>query len=96
MNVAIFWDVAPRSPYVNRLFGGKARPSCCTYYTLVSCSANFLPWRWRWYVLPKRRFTYRLQGSISQMMATFITDEVFFHINSPLFHRLPFLHSVCC
>jgi hypothetical protein len=31
---------------------------------------------WRWYVLPKRRFTYRLHSAISQTMAKFITTAV--------------------
>jgi hypothetical protein len=39
--------------------------------TLVSCSATFHPWRWKWYVPPKRRITYALHGAISQKMATF-------------------------
>jgi hypothetical protein len=30
------------------------------FYT-VSCPANFLPWRWRWHVTPKRRFTYNME-----------------------------------
>jgi hypothetical protein len=37
---------------------------------LVSCSADFSPWKWRSYVPPKRRFTYGLRGTISQMMDT--------------------------
>jgi hypothetical protein len=44
-----------------------------TWYMFVSCSVNCRPWRWRWYVPPKRWFTYRLHGAISQTMATFIT-----------------------
>jgi hypothetical protein len=76
MNVVIFWDIAPCSPYVNRSFGGcfylyfqggksaeqetrrldnksaSRDNSYClaTCYRLVCCSADFLPWRWRWYV----------------------------------------------
>jgi hypothetical protein len=39
---------------------------------LVSCSAYFLPWRWRRYVPPKRRLTLnRLHGVISQKMVLF-------------------------
>jgi hypothetical protein len=41
-------------------------------WTLVSCSAGFLPWKWRWYVPPKLRFLYGLNGGISQKMATFM------------------------
>jgi hypothetical protein len=40
----------------------RSLASCCP---LVSCPAEFLPWRWRRYVPPKRRFTYGLHGSIS-------------------------------
>jgi hypothetical protein len=36
--------------------GGSDR--CCTCCTLVSCSADFLPWRRRWYSPPERRFTF--------------------------------------
>jgi hypothetical protein len=97
MNVAIFWDIEPCSPYVNRRFGGtyhlhlqvwksaeqetacsrclgrhltvcSAKPPACAP---VPRSADFLPWRWRWYIPPKRRFEYRLHGAISQKMATF-------------------------
>jgi hypothetical protein len=32
--------------------------------------------KWRWYVPPKRRFTYELHGVISQKMAIFITAVV--------------------
>jgi hypothetical protein len=38
MSVAIFWDIAPCSSYVNRYFGGSA-----TYYKPVSWLANFWP-----------------------------------------------------
>jgi hypothetical protein len=34
--------------------------TCCK---LVSCSADFRPWRWRWKIPPKRRFTYGLHGA---------------------------------
>jgi hypothetical protein len=44
--------------------------------TLVSCLADFQPWRWRWYVPPKRRFTYGLHGAISQKLAILITTAV--------------------
>jgi hypothetical protein len=53
-------------------------PGTClsTWCTLVSCSAYFLPWRWKRCVPPKRRLTYGLHGSIPQRMATFITTAV--------------------
>jgi hypothetical protein len=47
-----------------------------TCYTLVSCSTDFLPWRLRWHVPPKRRFAHGPRGAISQKMATFITTTV--------------------
>jgi hypothetical protein len=37
-------------------------------YTLVSFSTDFPPWRWRWYVPQKSRFTYGLHGAIFQKM----------------------------
>jgi hypothetical protein len=40
--------------------------------SLVSCSADFGPWRWRQCVLPKLRFIYGLQGAISHKMIIFI------------------------
>jgi hypothetical protein len=44
--------------------------TCCM---LVSCSADFRPGRWRWYVPPKFRLTY---GAMPQNMATFINTVV--------------------
>jgi hypothetical protein len=71
--VAIFWDIAPCSPYVNRCFRG-------TYHLHLqgrkSAEKGFRPWRWRRYIPPKCRFTYRLHGAIFQKMATFITTAV--------------------
>jgi hypothetical protein len=69
MNASIFWDIANCSPYLNRGFGGKYRlhlqgRKWATCYKLVSCSANFRSRRWRWYIPPKRLFTYRLNGDI--------------------------------
>jgi hypothetical protein len=46
------------------------------YYTLVFCSADFLPWRWKWYVPPKRRSTYDPHGAMAQKMAIFMTTAV--------------------
>jgi hypothetical protein len=60
INAAIFWDI--RGPYVNRVAG----PILATCYTLVSCSAGFRPWRQRWYVLPKLRFTYGTRRHIPE------------------------------
>jgi hypothetical protein len=47
--------------------------TCCM---LVSCLADILPWRWRWYIPLKCQFTYGLPGAIFQQMATFITTTV--------------------
>jgi hypothetical protein len=58
MSVAIFTDIASRSTYVNSRFGSSLA-TCCT---LVSCLADFRPWRWRWYFLPKRQFTQDYRG----------------------------------
>jgi hypothetical protein len=55
MNVAIFWDIAPCSRYVNRCFGGTYHlhlqgrkigraTNLATCYTKVSCSADFRQW----------------------------------------------------
>jgi hypothetical protein len=33
---------------------------------------SWFSWRWRWYVPPKRQFTYNLHGAIFQKIATFI------------------------
>jgi hypothetical protein len=44
--------------------------------SLVSWSADFQPWRWRWYVPRKRRLIYVLHCAIPQKMANFITTTV--------------------
>jgi hypothetical protein len=46
LNVDILWNIAPRSPYVNRRFGEDiANDLLClaTLCTLVSCSSDFYP-----------------------------------------------------
>jgi hypothetical protein len=45
--------------------------ACCT---MAFCSADFRPWRWRWYFPPKSRFAYGLHDAIFQKMATFIVS----------------------
>jgi hypothetical protein len=53
MNVAIFWDTVPCSPYVNGGFGGTYRlhlQGLATCYTLVSCSTDFRPSIGMWWV----------------------------------------------
>jgi hypothetical protein len=44
---------------------------CSHLVTLVPRSRIFLPWRWRRYVPPKRRFTQDLHGATSQKTAFF-------------------------
>jgi hypothetical protein len=46
------------------------------YCTLVPCSTDFLYWRRKWCVAPKRRLTFWLYDAISQKMATFMTTAV--------------------
>jgi hypothetical protein len=58
MDVAIFWDIAPCSPYVNRRFGR-------TYHL-------HLHGRWSSYVPTNRLFTYELRDATYQKMATFM------------------------
>jgi hypothetical protein len=49
---------------------------CSHLLTLVPRSRIFLPWRWRGYVLSKRRFTQDLRGVTSQKTAFFIVTAV--------------------
>jgi hypothetical protein len=46
--------------------------------TLVPRSRIFLPWRWRRYVPPKRRFTQYLHGTTSQKTELFIVYSLAF------------------
>jgi hypothetical protein len=71
---AVFWDVAPCRSCVNRRFGGTYRLHLHgrKLLTLV-----ILPWRWRRYVLPKRRFTQDLHDSTSHKTIFFI---IYFNI----------------
>jgi hypothetical protein len=50
---------------------------CSHLLTLVPRSRILLPWRWRWYVLPKRRFTQHLHGTTSQMTAFFTSIYIY-------------------
>jgi hypothetical protein len=67
----IFWDITPCSPLrVNRLFG----VTCHLLSRWFLAQLIYRPWRWKLYVLPKRRFTFNgLHGIISQKMLLFIT-----------------------
>jgi hypothetical protein len=88
MKNAVFWDMASCRSCVNRRFWGAYRlhlqgrkirergiSVCCHLLTLVPRSRNFLPWRWRRYVPPKRWFTQELHGATSQKTAFFNTYE---------------------
>jgi hypothetical protein len=73
----------------NAVFWGVAD---CSQLTLVPRSRIFLPWRWRRYVLPKRRFTQYLHGATSKKTAFFIVTAVETSnlIKSNLFLIVPF------
>jgi hypothetical protein len=62
---------SPNDLYVHRIWGTHSCSYECRSCTLVSCSADFLPWRWRRYLPPKHWFTYGLHGAISRKKATF-------------------------
>jgi hypothetical protein len=49
---------------------------CSHLLMLVPCSWILLPWRWRRYVPPKRRFMHDLHGATSQKTAFFIVTTV--------------------
>jgi hypothetical protein len=73
MKGIIFWDMTPCSLLsCNRRFGW----TYCLYlsaYRLVLAELFLRPWRWRWYVPPKRRLQLnRPHGVISQKMMLFI------------------------
>jgi hypothetical protein len=59
--------------YLNKIWGfhGCDYEECSHLLTLVPRSRIFLPWRWRRYVPPKRRFTQDVHGAISQKTAFF-------------------------
>jgi hypothetical protein len=40
--------------------------------TLVSSSVDFRPWKWKWYVPPKRGFTYGIHGALSRKTSGFL------------------------
>jgi hypothetical protein len=90
MKNAVFWDVGPCGYCVNWCFGGTYRlhlqsrkireratsMSRWLQLTLVPRSRIFLPWRWRRYVPPKRRFTQDLHCATSQKTAFFMLTFV--------------------
>jgi hypothetical protein len=76
MNVAIFWDIALCSPYVNRRFGGRYHPispaTCCSLlFRLI-----FEPRDGNYTFLRNVGSHIGLHGAISKNMATFITTAV--------------------
>jgi hypothetical protein len=50
----------------------RAGADCSHLLSLVPRSLIFVPWRWKRYVPPKRRFTQALHGATSQKTAYFI------------------------
>jgi hypothetical protein len=88
MKNVTFWDVALCISCVNHLL------------TLVPRSRSFLHWRWRRYVLPKRRLTQDLHSDTSldddiletrdKLKARFTTNRQFRDLQGVLTHcRLP-------
>jgi hypothetical protein len=71
MKNAVFWDVTPCCSSLNYWTAWSH------LLTLVPRSRIFLPWRWRGYVPPKRRFRQELHGVTSQKTAFF---EMYFVI----------------
>jgi hypothetical protein len=90
MKNAVFWGSAPCRSCVNRRFGGRyclrlqgrkirkrgASVSRWLQSTAGSSLADFLPWKWRRYLPPKRLFTQDLHGAKSQRAAFFIVTPV--------------------
>jgi hypothetical protein len=82
---SIFW--VEKSPSEESAWAGGCRlntswmfstcGSVCSHLpTLVPRSRIFLPWKWRRYVPPKRRFTQDLHGATSQKTVFFIVTAV--------------------
>jgi hypothetical protein len=82
LKVAIFWDIALCGPYMwtsilgeckTSIFRVENQPSKKPAYShtsmLVSCLADFWPWRWRFYIPLKCWFICRLHSTVPQMMA---------------------------
>jgi hypothetical protein len=83
---AVFWDVGPCRYFVNRRFGEtyrlhlqsrkiRERGTSCSLQPpahAASSFADFLLWKWRRYVSPKRRFTQAPHGATSEKTALFI------------------------
>jgi hypothetical protein len=74
IKIAILWSIAPCNPYMNRRFRGTYHLHLQSrkFAKQQTSESRWLDWRWKWYVPPKRRFIYGLQGAISQKMAIFM------------------------
>jgi hypothetical protein len=73
MKSSIFWDITPCSPQSSA-------------FHLLSrwfhAGLILLPWRWRWYVPPKRRLTFNgLHGVISQKILLFFEAVILVIVN---------------
>jgi hypothetical protein len=88
MKNGVFWDVAPCKYCINRRFGGthrlnlqgrrkKEKSASEEPAWAGGCSFILLPWRWRRYVPPKRRFIQYLHGATSQKTAFFLSIVLF-------------------
>jgi hypothetical protein len=74
-NEIFVWTLATRNLriawVVQAYKGERILPSHLLVRWFLSCSADFKPWRWRWYVSSKRSFIYGLHDAISPKTATF-------------------------
>jgi hypothetical protein len=103
MKIAIFWNILLCTPYFKKRFGGTITP--------IFMAENLL-WRWRWNVLPKRLFIYRLHGGILRwqlsvlvlfgilrcciLLYYFVFLSYFIFSSCSLCHYLPAVIFHCC
>jgi hypothetical protein len=92
--VRIWIDVSKE--YIASILGGDNQPKKTRGWTtwlgrilLVCYSAEFRPWRWRWYVPPKRRFTYELQGATTVKTSNYTQECV-------ICYYIPFKSTITC
>jgi hypothetical protein len=79
MKNAVFWDVEPCISCLYWRFGGIYRLSSLQPSAHAGSSlADFLLWRWRQYIPPKRRFTQDLHSTTSQNTAVFIIQMIWY------------------
>jgi hypothetical protein len=74
MKNVVYWYVALCRSCVNRLHLPTGGSVCSHLLTLVPRSRIFLPWRWRRYVLPKRRLTQDLHSATPQKTTFFLSN----------------------